>query len=187
MRRTFLARHGSRIVAGFLATMMAGALALVPSRGAELDVGLEYRVKAAFLYNFAKFIEWPAQDTGPIVLGVLGHDPFGAILDQTVQQKAVNGRPVLVRRLANVPQAKGCHIVFVAASEKARFADILPKLAALGILTVGEHPAFLHAGGMVSFVVEDNNVHFEIDPEAVSRSGIHISSKLLSLSRRSRE
>jgi YfiR/HmsC-like len=176
------ARHSNRIVAGLLAAMLA-ALFPLPVRGAERDSALEYRVKAAFLYNFAKFVEWPDRDTGPIVLGVLGQDPFGAVLDQTVEQKSINGRPVVIRHFANVPQAKECHIVFVGTSEKARFAEILPKLASFGILTVGERHGFLQAGGMVNFVVEDNNVHFEINAEAVRHAGIHINSNLLKLSR----
>jgi hypothetical protein len=177
------ARHSNRIVAGLVFATLAAAQLPGPARGAERDSALEYRVKAAFLYNFAKFVEWPAQDTGPIVLGVLGQDPFGAILDQTVGQKTINGRPVVVRRFASVPQARECHIVFVGASEKARSAEILPRLANSGILTVGERRGFLQAGGMVEFVVEDNNVHFEINPEAVRRAGIHISANLLKLSR----
>ena len=180
------AGYPHRIVTGLLVAMLA-ALVPGPARGTEHDSVLEYRVKAAFLYNFAKFIEWPAQDSGPIVLGVLGRDPFGTILDQTVEQKTINGRPVVVRRFAGVPQAKECHILFVGASEKARLGEILPKLASFGILTVGERRGFLQAGGMVDFVVEDNNVHFEINPEAVRRAGIHISSNLLKLSRSGRE
>jgi hypothetical protein len=170
------------MVAGVVA-MLAAALGPGPARGIERDSALEYRVKAAFLYNFAKFVEWPAQDTGPIVLGVLGPDPFGAVLGQTVEQKTINGRPVVIRRFVNMPQGKECHIVFLSTSEKARYADILPKMASLGILTVGEHRGFLQAGGMINFVVEDNNVHFEINSEAVRRAGIHISANLLKLSR----
>ena len=181
------ARHSHRIAFGLLVAMLAAALVPGPARGGERDSALEYRVKAAFLYNFAKFIEWPAPDTSPIVLGVLGQDPFGTILDQTVEQKTINGRAVVIRRFASVPQAKECHILFVGTSEKARFAEILPKLARFGILTVGENRAFLQAGGMINFVVEDNNVHFEINPEAVRRPGIHISSNLLKLSRSRRE
>ena len=185
MRRNSLelARHLDRIVAGLLVATLAVALLPGPAPGAERGSVLEYRVKAAFLYNFAKFTEWPAQDTGPIVLGVLGQDPFGAILDQTVEQKTINGRQVVIRRFSFVPLAKECHIVFVGTSEKARFAEILPKLASLGILTVGERRGFLQSGGMVEFVVEDNNVHFEINPETVRRAGIHVSSNLLKLSR----
>ena len=177
------ARHSNRIVAGLVVATLAAAQLPGPARGTERDSALEYRVKAAFLYNFAKFVEWPAQDTGPIVLGVLGQDPFGAVLDRTVEHKTINGRPVLIRRFANMPHGKECHIVFVGTSEKARFADILPKLASFGILTVGERRGFLQAGGIVDFVVEDNNVHFEINPEAVRHAGIHISSNLLKLSR----
>ena len=176
-----------RIVSVLPMAMLAAALVQGLAHGAERDSALEYRVKAAFLYNFAKFVAWPVQDTGPIVLGVLGQDPFGAILDQTVDQKTINGRPVVVRRFSKVPLAKECDIVFVGTSEKARFAEILPKLASLGILTVGERHGFLQAAGMVEFVVEDNNVHFEINPEAVRHAGIHISSNLLKLSRSGRE
>lgn len=177
------AKHSNRVVAGLVVAILAAAQLPGTARGAERDSALEYRVKAAFLYNFAKFVEWPPQDTGPIVLGVLGPDPFGAVLGQTVEQKTIHGRPVIIRRFATMPQSKECHIVFLGTSEKARFADILPKMASLGILTVGEHRGFLQAGGMINFVVEDNNVHFEINSEAVRRAGIHISSNLLKLSR----
>ncbi len=159
------------------------AAILAPAPAAERDSVLEYRVKAAFLYNFAKFIEWAPQDSGPIVLGILGPDPFGPILDQTIDQKIINGRPVVVRRFVALPQAHECHIVFVSTAEKARFTEILPKLASLGILTVGERRGFLQAGGLVEFMVDDNSVHFEINPEAVRRAGIHLSSNLLRLSR----
>ena len=143
----------------------------------DVENRLEYQVKAAFLFNFLKFVEWPpAAADAPWVIGVLGHDPFGEMLDQTVRGKIVNGRKVEVRRYARLGDVKDCNILFIGRGESGM--PIEP-----GLLTVGETPGFLKAGGAISFYLEDNRVRFEIRPAAGRAAGLHISSQLLKLGR----
>lgn len=141
---------------------------------------LEYQVKAAFLFNFLKFIEWPPAPNGtPWVIGVLGHDPFGEMLDQTVRGKIVSGRPVEVRRYSRLDDVKGCNILFIG---RATFERIgIP--AQPGLLTVGEAPGFLKSGGIVNFYIEDDRVRFEIQPSVAHSAGLRVSSQLLKLGR----
>ncbi len=172
-------------VAGLFLTIAAPILAQTdspPSGGM-----LEYQIKAAFLYNFAKFVEWPAEKLGdgsaPIVIAVIGKDPFGPVLDQTLIGKTVNGRALVVRRVVGLPDLRRCHIAFISSSEKGRLSEILPALAGAGVLTVGDAQRFAEQGGMISFVTEENKVRLEINVEAATRAGVQISSKLLKLAR----
>jgi uncharacterized protein DUF4154 len=146
----------------------------------------EYQVKAAFLYNFAKFVEWPAGAAGPtapIVICVIGHDPFGAVLDQTVQSKTINGRPLAVKRPADPAGLRSCRILFVGSSEGDQLPGLLKMAERAGILTVGDMDGFPRMGGMIGFVLEDNKVRFEVNVDAVERARIRISSQLLQLAR----
>jgi hypothetical protein len=141
---------------------------------------LEYQVKAAFLFNFLKFVEWPATtNDSPWVIGVLGHDPFGDILDNTVRGKLVNGRLVEVRRYAKAGEVKDCNILFIGRSEFERTGT--PVKA--GLLTVGESPEFLKSGGIINFYLEDNRVHFEIQASAARTLCLRVSAQLLKLGR----
>lgn len=145
-----------------------------------LAEGLEYQVKAAFLFNFLKFVEWaPAAADAPWVIGVLGHDPFGAALDLTVRGKIVNGRKVDVRRYNKASDVKDCNILFIGRGDYERTG--IP--AQPGLLTVGESSGFLKAGGVISFYIEDNRVRFEIRPASARSAGLHVSSQLLKLGR----
>ena len=161
--------------------MAAGALL------AQGDASLEYQVKAAFLYNFAKFVEWPAGKLGdggsPIAVCVFGRDPFGATLDQTLQGKTANDRTLVVRRATAAADLKRCHILFISSSEKKRMAETLQSLGGGSVLTVGETEGFTEQGGMVNFTREQNKVRLEINPAAAARAGIRISSQLLKLAR----
>jgi hypothetical protein len=147
----------------------------------------EYQVKAFFLYNFARYVEWPPQSfksaRDPIVICILGQDPFGGALDQAVAGKLVDGRPFVVRQIAEIPPACECHIQFVHASERKRFRSLAGKLRGSGILTVGETQGFTADGGVINFKLEDGKVRFEIDVDAAGRERLHISSKLLSLAK----
>jgi hypothetical protein len=148
---------------------------------AEANVNpLEYRVKAAFLFNFLKFIEWPAA-TGdsPWVIGILGGDPFGGALEETVRGKLVNGRAIQVRRYAKSADVKECNILFIDHAEYER----LGTPSQQGLLTVGEASGFLQSGGIVNFYLEDNRVHFEIRAAAAHSAGLRISAQLLKLGR----
>ncbi len=139
---------------------------------------LECQVKAAFLFNFLKFVAWPdAMNSSPWVIGVLGRDPLGAALDNMVRGKLVNGRPVEVRRYSKPSDVRGCHILFVGRTESERVGA--PSQA--GILTVGEAPGFLKSGGIINFYLEDNRVRFEISPSAAYSAGLRVSPQLLRL------
>jgi hypothetical protein len=149
------------------------------------DAPSEYQVKAAFLLNFARFVEWPATAfstaSEPFVIGIVGMDPFGGAMDQVVSGKTVNGRPIAVRRVSDPAALRACHVVFFATSDPRRLNEIAGPATSPGILTVGEAEGFAERGGMINFVVENNHVRFEINPAAASRAGLKISSKLLQL------
>jgi len=142
----------------------------------------EYEVKAAFLYNFAKFVEWPDPASGPIRLCVVGDDPFGNNLEETVRGKTISGQPIEIKRLNRGDNPRSCQIAFISASERPLRA-VLDLLQGASTLTVGESPNFAKDGGMINFVLEDKRVHFEINPAAAQREGLRISSKLLNLAR----
>lgn len=144
----------------------------------------EYQVKAAFLLNFGKFVEWPAEsfaeDRG-LQICVLGEDPFGDTLDATVSGRSVGRREVEPRRVASAAAARGCEIVFVSRSEKARMDEILGALRGQPVLLVGEVERFARRGGMINFVEVDQKIRFEINEEAAKQAGLRISSQLLKL------
>jgi hypothetical protein len=145
----------------------------------------ESRLKAAFLWNFAKFVDWPtnafASDTSPFVIGVLGESPIGADLEQTVKGKLINDHPIIVKTVRAATDAKGCHILFISNSEKSRLADIFKDLGNAPVLTVGEYDQFTQSGGMINFVRQGNKIRFQINDEAAKAADLKISSKLLSL------
>jgi hypothetical protein len=153
-----------------------------------LEVNREYAIKAAYLYNFGRYVEWPPESFGgndsPFVIGVLGKDPFGAILDEIAATKKVEGRRVIVRRFATMAEYKPCHILFVAASVAPdQKAAALKKAHGSVVLLVGEEAGFARQGGTVNFFIEQNKVRFEINLDAAKREQLRISSKLLSLAR----
>ena len=153
----------------------------------------EYLIKAGFIYNFAKFVEWPsaafAQPDSPIVIGVLGTDPFGSVLDRLVQDKKIGPRGFVVRRykwgkdLKDLKDLRDCKILFVSASEKAHADEIIQLVKWLPILTVGETPGFAERGGVIRFTVEDNRVRFEVNVDAAHQADLNISSRLLTLAK----
>jgi hypothetical protein len=144
-----------------------------------------YEVKTAFLFNFAKFIEWPASSfatpQSPFAICVLGQDPFGNILDVALQGKVIGIRPLAVRRLKDKFEARSCQIVFVSSSESPHLADIVGTLRGANVLLVGETNGFAASGGTIEFILEDNHVRFAINTDAADRSGLKFSSKLLAL------
>ena len=148
----------------------------------------EYEVKAAFLYKFASFVEWPPSSRAtPLCIGVLGQDPFGAALDEVVKGKFINNREFSIKRFKSGKDAAACHIIFISASEKNRVRAILDSLAGRSILTVSDVPGFCRGGGMIDFELLDQKVRFEINPEAAERAGLKVSSKLLSVAKIVRE
>jgi hypothetical protein len=157
------------------------ALALASSTVLQgQEVPLEYRVKAAFLFNFAKFVEWPLDaDGGPLQICVAGRNVFGDALADTVRGENINGRPLAIRVI--LEPEPGCHIIFV--PRGAATAAYLRAARSSPTLTVGEIPDFIAQGGIVNFMLEGTSVRFEIDSEAAERVGLRISSRLLRLAR----
>jgi YfiR/HmsC-like len=145
----------------------------------------EYQIKAAFLYNFAKFVQWPSQvfsgPTSPIVIGVLGKNVFGGDLEKTIHDKVINGHPLQFKKFDLVTEATNCEILFISPSEKNHLPKILKGLRDANVLTVSETDHFTEDGGMINFVIEDNRIHFQINNDAAKKAGLTISSKLLNL------
>ncbi|MEO8127249.1 MAG: YfiR family protein [Bryobacteraceae bacterium] len=146
---------------------------------------LEYQVKAAFLLNFTKFVDWPPGSFGdgssPVSICILGPDSFGSAIDRIVVGEVVNSRKVVIQRLKDLPPPKPCQVLFARKSEK----DMPRLLSELGpgVLTVGESDSFLSDGGMINFVVDNRRVHFDINQAAAEKAGIKLSARLLSVAR----
>jgi hypothetical protein len=147
----------------------------------------EYQVKAAYLFNFLKFVDWPggppADAHGQWVIGIAGDNPFGDELTQIISGKTVQGHELRVRRFQPDEDLHACHVLFISASERKRLPSILAALRGSTVLTVADTDHFLESGGMIQFVMEDKRVRFAIDVGATSRAGLKVSSKLLSLAR----
>jgi hypothetical protein len=145
----------------------------------------EYRLKAAFIFNFTRFVEWPAESfkspTEPISICVFGRNPFGDALEQAVHGHLSQGRPVVVRSISDAADAAGCHELFLPASERKQWRAVLDAAANHAILTVGEADSFLHDGGVVNLRIENGTVRIQVRPEAAARQQIVMSSKLLGL------
>jgi prepilin-type processing-associated H-X9-DG protein len=167
-----------------IACLAALALPLIAGDSAA---GLEYKVKAGYLFNFSRFVDWPesafVNKGAPFVFAIAGTDPFSRLLDDALAGKEINGHPVVIRRLGTGANFRDCHIVFVSRSEKARVTEILSNVQGLPILTVGEIDRFCQAGGMVNFNLVDGHVKLDTNPGAVLAAGLKISSKLLSASK----
>jgi hypothetical protein len=145
----------------------------------------EYQVKAAFLYNFAKFVEWPqgafASPTDPIGICIVGQNPFGSTLEKMVQGKMVGDRTFAVRRFPDTLQASQCQILFIGAAEWRRTRALLEAVKSTGILTVGESDDFTALGGIISFRLDGPRVRIKVDLQTAEQAKLRISSKLLSL------
>jgi hypothetical protein len=150
----------------------------------------EYQIKAAFIFNFARFVEWPPQAfngaKSPFIIGILGDNPFHDDLEQTVRDKTVDDHPFVVKEFRSPADATNCHILFISTSEKPRLAQILKYLRGASVLTVGEMDRFTESGGMINFIVEGTKIRFRINKEAATNAGLKISSKLLNLALRPR-
>jgi len=164
------------------------ALLSASTLGAEEPQPSEYQLKAVFLYNFAKFVEWPAEafprTNAPFIIGVLGQSPLGEELERTVRNKTLNGHPFVIKYLKGISDMSGCHVLFVSPSERRRMSEILRIASQGSILTVSETDRFLQSGGMIRFFMEGNKVRFDINDEAAKSANLRISSKLLSVARR---
>ena len=171
-----------------------GALAVLlllgaagPAPGGPSDEPSEYEIKAAFLYKFAQFTEWPEEafddEKSPFVIAVLGKDPFGEVLDKVVRNKRIGKRAIVVRRYKELEKLGTCHILFVPAAEARRMERLNKALHGKPILSVGESKGFASQGGMINFYIASKKVRFEINPAAARRADLRISAKLLKVAR----
>ena len=171
----------------FLCLSLILRLAVGAGRAQEAQPS-EYQIKAAYLFNFAKFVEWPprafTEATSPIVIGILGETRLNADLERTIRDKTVNNRPLAIKECRSPADATNCHILFISTSEKKRLPEILEGLRGASVLTVGETDRFTETGGMINFVQESNKIRFQINDGAARSVGLKISSKLLSLALR---
>jgi hypothetical protein len=160
---------------------------VTPRQGHAQDTLPEYQVKAAYLFNFLKFVEWPeeafADSLAPIVIGIVGDDPFGSALPQVIIGKTVQGRDLVIRKYHVGEDLRGAHILFISVSERKRIPLILSSLRGSSVLTVADTEGFLDAGGMIQFLSESDHVRFAINGGAATQAKLKLSSKLLSLSR----
>jgi len=183
-------RWGSDAIIGLVMVFLA---LLWVGEGSSLNgaAPTEYQLKAVFLMNFAKFVEWPTtafrSAQNALTICVLGENPFGHDLDDVVRGQVAADRALAVKRLAQVQREDNCHVLFVSAAEKARTERVLGVLRNAPTLTVGEGDDFAAAGGMIGLFIDDNKIRFEVNLDAADRAGLKISSKLLKLAKNVRE
>ena len=165
---------------------MAAPCVSAQTRESHAEISAEYRVKAGFLFNFPQFVEWPESafltPQDPIVIGVLGDDPFGDYLDELVRGEKIGRRAVVVRRFARVEAVSACQILYLGREQRLQPAPPLTGLAGRSILTVGESEGFERSGGIIRFSIENGKVRLRVNASAAKASGLAISSKLLRLS-----
>ena len=144
----------------------------------------EYEIKAAFLYNFLKFVEWPEKNStnsnSPINLCILGHDPFGNSMNNFIALK-IAGRKVFLQRMTSISSIRDCHAVFISGSEKGSVRSITDLAIKRHILTIGDTEQFAQQGVIINMFLGNNKVRFEINLDAANRAGLRIDARLLSL------
>ena len=154
---------------------------------ADDDANREYQIKAAMIFNFAQFAEWPANAfesaDSPLVIAVEGSNPFGDVLEQLVAGRTISRRRVVVKFFPSVARIETCHLLFIPGDQGAELNRALQKVQGKPVLTVGETDAFPKAGGVIRFFTDDNKLRFEINTQAAEQAHLTISSKLLKLAR----
>lgn len=169
------------VPAAFLVVLLSLASGALPAAPPPA----EYQIKAAYLLNFARYVEWPAARLAAaqaLRVCVLGRDPFGGALS-ALEGRQINGREVRVRQLEGVDQAGECHVVFISDSEERRLGPMLRTLASRGLLLVSDLDGFAEAGGSIGLVTEDGRVRFDINQTSLQRDGLRASAQLLRLAR----
>lgn len=148
---------------------------------------IEYKLKAVYIYNFLQFIEWPSSafndQNSPIVIGILGEDPFGEVIDETVKSEKIGDRPIKVKRYKFISDIDTCQVLFVCASEDKNVKNILYNLKGLPILTISDINDFAENGGNINFYVDENKLRFKINVKTLQDAKLKVSSKLLRLAK----
>jgi hypothetical protein len=179
-------KHHRHVVPLVIACVLLACSVSIPAAPlAEPSVD-EYQVKAAFLFNFAKFVEWPSEAfsdaNAPLVITIFGDDPFNGSLE-AVKGKLVNNRKLAIRHVREIQDIGKSNVLFVSPSAKKDLVSILAALQGQSVLTVGEVGIFTQSGGIINFLKEDNKVRFEVNVSAADRAGLKISSRLLALAK----
>lgn len=173
----------------FGAVVLAVLAALVGERlaSAQTNPSSEYQVKAAFLFHFAQFVEWPEETfkeaNSPLTYCTIGDDPFHGSLDAALSGKTIGARSFQVLHVKQPQEINGCRVLFIGAAEKKLLPAILAGVKGNSVLTIGESEHFVQEGGMIGFLLEENKIRFEINLEAAERARLKISSRLLALAR----
>lgn len=152
---------------------------------AETAISKEYQIKAAFIYNFTKFVEWPTasfpEATSPIVIGVLGANPFGNELQKTVENRRVNGREIVIRLVTTAADLESVHVLFISSSEAGRIPELLNPLRNRPVLTIAEKDSFIKEGGMIAFLFDGDKVRFAVNVDSAETAGLKVSAQLQKL------
>jgi hypothetical protein len=176
-----------RVLRCLVAAFIAVAFFLLHFGNCEAQSATEYQVKAAYLFNFIKFVEWPdaspADTPSKWTIGVVGNSPIGEELSKLMENKNILGRELQVKTFQGTDNLRACNILFISESEKKHLPSILAGLRGSSVMTVADMEHFIDAGGMVQFVVEDARVRISIDVGATGRARLKVSSKLLALAR----
>lgn len=186
MNAPFLHAVRRILIRGTLLLVLGGPW-LVSTFGAEAEISKEYQVKAVFLFNLLQFTEWPSLSVGdqsvPIRIGVLGQNPFGSALEETVRGETARGHKLLVQYAPRLSELRDCQLLFISASEKERLPVLLAELGNAAILTVSEIPDFARRGGIVRLYSDGRKVRFEVNLQAAQIRGLRLDAQLLSLAK----
>lgn len=181
-RRIHLNRQSRLALAVAIAAMgcLFSGFPRLPAQNAKPS---EYSVKAVYLFNFGRFVEWPAKlpeaQSDSFEICVLGQNPFGPALNATVARETIAGKNVVAKQIASPKDAADCRVLFISSSEDGRLKEILDSLGTASVLTVSDLPRFTDRGGMVQFVLEGDRVRFEVNSTTTERAGLALSSELL--------
>jgi hypothetical protein len=167
----------------FLILMLYISISISPANAQKKIYG-EYEVKAAFIYNFLKFIEWPegSFSDGTINLCILGDDPFGTVINP-VEGDFKKDKKIVIKRYNKPTGIEGCHVLFICRSEKRHLSEILNSIKGMKVLTISDTEGFAKQGVVINFYIEEDKVRFEINKDAADKAGLKISSRLLNLAR----
>jgi hypothetical protein len=167
--------------------LLVGIVLVFVGVAVQAQSASEYQVKAAFLFNFTKFVEWPADAfssaNAPLQICVLGQDPFDNDFEPLIAGKTVNGHKIELSHPDGISQAKACHVLFVALTKKREIEQVLQNLKDARVLTVGDTAGFVQMGGMINFVLDDNRVRFEINLKAAELAHLKLSARLLTVAK----
>ncbi len=173
---------------GFKTFILVVMVLFYSTVGAQDDKPSEYQIKAVFLFNFANFVEWPekafADSTAPLVIAILGEDPFGDILGQVVEGETVGKRKITIKKMSEVSDTGLCHILYTVTDKWTELEELFDRLEGSNVLAVGEVDDFIELGGTIGLIKENNRIRFEINMASAERSGLRISSKLQKVAKR---